>query len=227
MIIVVAAALAVLTVPLSGKSLAPLGQVTMRHVWLVWMSIGTQLLITVIPAFPATAGEALHLLTFATAAVFIWVNRSIPGTLIIALGAGLNLAAIAANGGTMPASPWAWRTAGFPARTNGFENSNVVGSARLSWLGDVFAIPRSWPLSNVFSVGDVVITIGVGYFAHRVCSSAGVARVSDACAGGEQCSEQFGSGSGDGGAASGMVEHHQVSPVQVDDMRAGLAADHH
>ena len=47
-------------------------------------------------------------------------------------------------------------------------------SPRLPWLGDVFAIPRGWPLANVFSIGDVVIVVAVGYFAHMVCRRAPV-----------------------------------------------------
>ena len=219
MIIVVAAILAVLTVPLSGRSLAPLAQLTLRHVWLVWLSIGTQLLITLIPGFPEMAGEALHLLTFAAAAAFMWANRRLPGTMWIAVGAGLNLAAIAANGGTMPASAWAWRTAGFDALTGGFENSNVVVSPRLAWLGDVFAIPSEWPLANVFSVGDVIVVVGVGYFAHCACrptdvdSTTDAARASDTRAGGQQRGEQFGGGRGNRGAASLMVENDQIAAV--------------
>jgi hypothetical protein len=219
-IIVVAAILAVLTVPLSGKSLAPLAQLTLRHAWLVWLSIGTQLLITVIPDFPETAGQVLHLLTFASAAAFMWVNRRIPGTVVIAVGAGLNLAAIGANGGTMPASSWAWHTAGFDALTNGFENSNVAASARLAWLGDVFAVPHGWPLANVFSIGDVIVVIGLGYFAHAACRS-------DSRSGGEQRGEQLGRRSRDRGAASSVVQHDQVAAVQVDNVGASLATDHH
>jgi hypothetical protein len=81
----------------------------------------------------------------------------------------MNLAAIAANSGTMPASPWAWRVAGLPTMTGGFENSNVTSGARLWWLGDVFAIPKGWPFNNVFSAGDVIIVIAIAYFAHSWC----------------------------------------------------------
>jgi len=169
MIIVAASILAVLTVPLTGRSLAPLARLELRRVWLVWASIGTQLVITLVPSFPNTLGEVLHLATFAASGLFAWSNRHIPGTLVIAAGAALNLTAIAANGGTMPASAWAWRTAGFDTLTGGFENSNVVHTARLQFLGDVFAIPHGWPLANVFSVGDVIIVIGVAVFVHRAC----------------------------------------------------------
>ena len=169
MIIVVASIIAILTVPLTGRSLAPLATLPVRRVALVWLAIVLQLVITIVPGFPNQIGQPLHLFTFVLSAAFIWCNRHIPGVVFVAVGAGLNLAAIAANGGTMPASSWAWRTAGFSTLTGGFENSNVVHDARLSWLGDIFAIPRAWPLSNVFSIGDVIVVIAIAYFAHTWC----------------------------------------------------------
>ena len=42
---------------------------------------------------------------------------------------------------------------------------------RLGFLGDVFAIPAGFPLANVFSIGDVLIVLGVGWGAHRICGS--------------------------------------------------------
>jgi hypothetical protein len=60
----------------------------------------------------------------------------------------------------------------------GYRNSTAVADPRLGFLGDVFAIPASWPLSNVFSVGDVLIAVGAVWGLHRVCGSrlAGPAR---------------------------------------------------
>ena len=175
MIIVVASIVAILTVPLTGRSLAPLAQLVLRRVWLVWLSLGLQLVITLIPGFPNWLGQPLHLFTFGLSAAFLWSNRRIPGAMLLAIGAGLNLIAIAANDGTMPASPWAWRTAGFPTLSGDFENSNVAHNARLSWLGDVFAVPRGWPLANVFSIGDVIIVVAIAYFAHAWCRRVGPA----------------------------------------------------
>jgi hypothetical protein len=173
MIIVAASIAAILTVPLAGRSLAPLARLSLRRVWLVWLSIALQLVITLIPRFPNWLGQPVHLLTFALSATFLWSNRHLPGALLVALGAGMNLAAIAANNGTMPASSWAWHTAGFPVVAGHFENSNIVHGARLPWLGDVFAIPKGWPFANVFSAGDVVIVIAVAYLAHAWCRRSG------------------------------------------------------
>jgi hypothetical protein len=65
----------------------------------------------------------------------------------------------------------AWRKAGLhtiPPEV--FENSRALSSPRLAFLGDVFYVPASWPLSNVFSIGDVLIVVGSTYLAHRWCS---------------------------------------------------------
>ncbi|HEY7600069.1 MAG TPA: DUF5317 family protein, partial [Candidatus Limnocylindrales bacterium] len=85
-------------------------------------------------------------------------------------GALLNLAAIAANGGQMPASAEAFMalngTAVVPAE--GFSNSIILApDAPLLFLGDVFVLPRPIPLANVFSIGDVLIAIGGALFVAR------------------------------------------------------------
>ena len=172
MIIVVAAVLVILSVPLTGRSLAPLAHFTIRRSWVVWAAMLMQLPITLIPNFPSTLGQVVHIFSFALAGLFVWSNRHLPGELVIAAGGLMNLIAIAANGGTMPASAWAWRIAGFPPPTESFGNSSPVPSARLPWLGDVFAVPASWPFSNVFSVGDLVIIVGLTYLVHRTCRAA-------------------------------------------------------
>ena len=40
-------------------------------------------------------------------------------------------------------------------------NSGVQDPPRLLFLGDIWSIPNGWPLANVFSIGDVIIAIGV------------------------------------------------------------------
>jgi Family of unknown function (DUF5317) len=88
-------------------------------------------------------------------------NRAIPGMLVVALGAACNLAAIVANGGYMPAGVGALSALGkVPA--NGFSNSAVLAHPALEPLTDVFALPAGLPLANVFSVGDVIVGIGIG-----------------------------------------------------------------
>jgi hypothetical protein len=53
----------------------------------------------------------------------------------------------------------------------GFVNSGVVDSPRLLFLGDVIATPGWWLVTNVFSIGDILILCGVAVLLHRVCGS--------------------------------------------------------
>ena len=53
--------------------------------------------------------------------------------------------------------------AGVSPPGNVFANSAYVANARLWFLGDVFAVPASWPFANVFSIGDVLIAVGAAW----------------------------------------------------------------
>lgn len=105
-------------------------------------------------------GPAIYLAS--TAAVFVAVARNwrLGGMWIVALGALANLAAITANGGFMPADAGALALAGFGGPGE-HTNSVVLADPALRPLTDIFAIPSWLPLANVFSVGDVLIGIGV------------------------------------------------------------------
>jgi hypothetical protein len=71
---------------------------------------------------------------------------------------GLNLVAILANGGRMPATPAAMEAAGLDFAVK--HNSVAASEPNVGWLVDRFAAPDWVPLTNVYSVGDVVIALG-------------------------------------------------------------------
>jgi len=103
--------------------------------------------------------RAIYLASTAAVAIVVLANLRLTGVPLIVLGSGLNLAAIAANGGAMPASPSALASLGMGVGGN--TNSVVVEHPALEPLTDLFALPAWLPLANVFSVGDVLIGIGV------------------------------------------------------------------
>ncbi len=105
-------------------------------------------------------GPALYVLS--TVAVFVAVARNIRlrGMAIVAVGSLSNLAAITANGGAMPADPAALALAGLDG-PGSHTNSVVLADAALRPLTDIFAVPAWFPLANVFSVGDVLIAVGI------------------------------------------------------------------
>ena len=95
----------------------------------------------------------------------------VPFLWLIALGGVLNLAAIAANGGVMPADPDALAAAGIATPAGEFSNSTAVADAKLQFLGDVLWLPSSWPVHNVFSIGDVLIVAGAFLALHTISGS--------------------------------------------------------
>lgn len=109
------------------------------------------------------AGPWIPLLYIATTAVTLAVviaNRDLPGLRIVAAGAVCNLVAIVANGGYMPASREALEFAGLSA-TEDVANSIVTANPAFGFLTDIFALPAFFPLANVFSIGDLLIGIGI------------------------------------------------------------------
>lgn len=172
MLLVALVLLAALTVPIFGGRLGRLADIQLRHAWLLGAALALQILvISVVPSLPELFGQLVHIVTYALAAVFLVANRRLVGFWVVALGTAFNAIAIAANNGVMPATEGALRTAGLATASAEFENSTVVEHARLQFLGDVFALPKGWPLANVFSVGDVFIVVGVALVLHTCCGS--------------------------------------------------------
>jgi hypothetical protein len=170
--LVAVVALSLITVPLAGGSLSKLSDMRLRWTPVIFAALAIQVVIvSVAPGGDHWWPRVLHLVSYGLAAGFLWVNRREPGILAVAVGTSLNAIAIVANDGVMPASASALRIAGEVSRTNGFLNSTGLAHPRLLVLGDIFAIPKSWPLHNVFSIGDVCIAIGAAIAIHTVTGS--------------------------------------------------------
>lgn len=113
------------------------------------------------PISAAVGDAAPAIYVASTVAVLAAVLRDvrIPGMAVVALGAAGNLAAIMANGGSMPADPAA--LASVVELSPGYSNSVVVANPALRPLTDLYALPPAFPFANVFSIGDVLIGIGI------------------------------------------------------------------
>ena len=154
MILVVAVALMVVSVPLTGGNLGALSAVRVRAAWAAVAAVALQVLIISIfqRVIPHELASALHIVSYALAAWFVVANRPIRWFWVIALGGALNLVVIASNNGVMPASATAMRSAGIAPAHGEFVNSGAVAHPRFAFLGDVFAVPKPVPLANVFSI---------------------------------------------------------------------------
>lgn len=105
-------------------------------------------------------GPVIYVASTAFVVAAILVNRRIVGMPVIALGALSNLTAIVANGGYMPADVGAMASLGRTS-IDTYSNSALLDDPALRPLTDIFALPTWVPFANVFSIGDVIIGIGV------------------------------------------------------------------
>lgn len=152
---------------LRGGKITNLGYVSIKWSGLVLIGFMIQVVIFT-PIWQDHPGLVPHTATFYVISlelilVALVANLQHPGIWLILIGFGLNFAAIAANGGYMPASQDSLAAAGLTVLLPGEVSHNSVGAGPgtpLAFLGDIFAIPQSWILPNVFSIGDLVIAVG-------------------------------------------------------------------
>lgn len=146
---------------LLGGTVDRLAELRLRWAPLAVLGLLVQAALFADPVGAAVGDAAPAIYVASTAAVLVAVLRDVrvPGMALIALGAASNLAAIVANGGYMPADPAA--LASVVEQSPGYSNSVVVADPALRPLTDLYALPPAFPFANVFSVGDVLIGIGV------------------------------------------------------------------
>lgn len=162
MFVLYALVLGVVVGLLTGGRLERLDDLHLRWVPLALVGLGVQLVLFLPPVGDAVGalGPTIYLASTGAVLVFVLRNLRVTGLPIVAAGAALNLLAIGANGGVMPTTAAAMTAAGLDP-TEGFSNSAIVAAPVLGPLTDVFALPAWLPLANVFSVGDLLIGIGV------------------------------------------------------------------
>ena len=102
--------------------------------------------------------------------VFVWLNRQLPGMPILLLGLVFNLIVIAVNGGWMPISP---QTARHLTSANVLESFSpgarfgqkdvllLPQETQFGFLADRFLLPDWFPYQVAFSLGDILIALGV------------------------------------------------------------------
>ena len=172
MFILVVLLLSLVVAFIRGGRLSALGNLRFHHLWIFFVPFTLQLMafspFADAPAFGGSLARTLYLVSMLVAAIALWLNRRLPGLVFIALGLSLNLLVITLNNGFMPVSMAAREFAGMPTISGRTMNVVPMNAATvLPWLGDILPLPAWIPLANVFSIGDVLITIGGVLFIQR------------------------------------------------------------
>jgi hypothetical protein len=147
---------------LARGRMAGLATLRLRWAWPAVAGLLVQVVLFSERGNQLAGGAAPAIYVGSTLAVFVAVavNLRVTGMPLVALGSLSNLLAISSNGGFMPASAEALAAAGLDGPGE-HTNSIVLENPAFGPLTDIFAIPASLPLANVFSVGDVLLGIGI------------------------------------------------------------------
>jgi hypothetical protein len=170
MILIVIAALCLISVPLTGGRLRRLSELRLRGVWTAPLALALQvLIITVAPSGHPQLHIAVHIATYVMIGAFLAANHRVPGVTTVGIGAAMNALTIVVNGGVMPAAATAQRLVGL-TEGGGFHNAGLLAHPHLLWLGDIIPVPG--PIPNVLSIGDCIIFAGMLLVLHRACRKA-------------------------------------------------------
>ncbi len=146
----------------------------LRYFWLVFIAFLPQFIAVYLPFTRERTPDWLAAISVLTSQIlllaFAWLNRHLPGMPILILGSALNLAIMVANGGFMPISLQTARRL-VPEEVlldislgDRFGTKDILllpENTHFEWLADRF-LPPSWsPYQVAFSLGDVLIAIGV------------------------------------------------------------------
>ncbi|QLG37260.1 MULTISPECIES: DUF5317 domain-containing protein [unclassified Paenibacillus] len=118
----------------------------------------------------ASINGYLFAAVYVTGLAFLWLNRHYKGFTLIWIGVFLNFIVMAVNGGRMPVSVDASAVLG-PYYVDMLREGGAVSkhymmdaSTHLSFLGDIIPLSSPYPRTQVISIGDVVMNIGIFLF---------------------------------------------------------------
>jgi hypothetical protein len=145
----------------------------LKHTWLAIIAFLPQLFVAYFERTQALVPDWVAALTIVTSQgflfLFAWLNRHLPGMLVLIIGLILNLIVMLANGGFMPINPQTAERLIGKERALSLELGQRVGykdvllpahETRLELLSDRFLLPKGFPYQVAFSLGDVFIAAG-------------------------------------------------------------------
>jgi hypothetical protein len=157
-----------------GGVLANLADVRLRFLHVLFALLVVQVVIfSPLGASLPRGIPYFYMASLLVGALVVWLNRTLPGFRQLLAGLIANLLVITINGGYMPVSMLARTVAGMTPFAGVYNNGIEMTSSTLLWfLGDLIPLPGWLPLSNVFSVGDLLISLGIVVFVQRTLVSA-------------------------------------------------------
>jgi len=157
-----------------GRAFSQIAALPLRSLWLAGLALVLQW-----PLMQASGGpiqrvqvqQALFLLSLLLLLVFVWQNRRLTAIRMVGLGVICNLLVILANGGWMPINPQTLAQINpgsipeqWPIQVHYGYSKDIIllqEQTKLWVLSDILVLPSSFQRPTAFSLGDLLIALGI------------------------------------------------------------------
>jgi hypothetical protein len=115
----------------------------------------------------------IFILVYVVGLWFLYLNRTHQGFMVIFIGVLLNFLVMAANGGRMPVSVEAAAVLDphyIDALRQGLYGKHIIldETTKLGFLADIIPLSPPYPRTQVISIGDVIMNIGIFFFIQQL-----------------------------------------------------------
>jgi len=157
-----------------SETASQIASISLHSPWLVLLSIALQVPLLRAPFGPTqevTGAQVAFLLSHLLLLTFVWLNRRVLGIRIVGIGVVFNLLAILSNGGFMPITPQTLVRINPGSAQDQWALGFHYGSSKdiillqhdttLWVLSDILVLPPPFRWPTAFSLGDLLIALGI------------------------------------------------------------------
>ncbi len=160
---------------LRGGKIEQLGKFMFRSsfllVFALILQIGTSILISIDNKIAVNNRTILYIISYIMLFIVLFLNLGRKSVWFIFIGAFANFIALVLNGGSMPIDVALLEKMGFENMFQSFKAGAMPNYIDInnaysftSYLGKKFVTPAIYPLKQIFSIGDMFISLGILIF---------------------------------------------------------------
>ncbi|MFS0775265.1 DUF5317 domain-containing protein [Neobacillus sp. 3P2-tot-E-2] len=153
-------------------NLRAFSQLNLKWGWVFPLLLVVQLAVFMLQNDSEFLGQlsgSIYIVVYIIGLIFLFLNRKNPGFILIFIGVFLNFIVMVLNGGRMPVSVEAAAVLD-PGYIQALKESlyakhaMLTSTTHLGFLGDVIPISDPYPRTQIISIGDIIMNIGIFFF---------------------------------------------------------------
>ncbi len=153
-------------------NLRALAQLKLKWGWIFPLLLIIELAIFMLQndiKFLGQISGSIYIVIYILGLLFLFINRKNPGFILIFIGVFLNFLVMMVNGGRMPVSIDAASVLE-PGYVDALKQSlyakhqMLTSSTNLGFLGDIIPLSDPYPRTQIISIGDIMMNIGIFLF---------------------------------------------------------------